>query len=174
MYSSVLYFQTILWHSVFYCFPTTIRVYFRILKEYPRCALVYSECTLVCYTFRVCSGIVCVSLEYTLLFSNYYQSTFQNTQRIPKMCFSILWVYSSVLYYQIILWHSVSKPWVYSILSLNYYQSMFQNTQGVLKICSSILWVYSSVLYFQSILWHSVNKLWVYSILCSNYYQSIF
>ena len=40
----------IVWVSLEYTlyFQTTIRVYFRILKEYPRCGLVYSEYTLVC------------------------------------------------------------------------------------------------------------------------------
>ena len=127
----------IVWVSLEYTlyFQTTIRVYFRILKEYPRCALVYSECTLVCYTFRVCSGIVWVSLEYFLLSLNYYQSIFQNTQRIPKMCFSILWVYSSVLYFQSVLWHSVSKPWMFSVifkLLSEYILEYSKNTQDVL------------------------------------------
>ena len=138
VYSSVLYFQSILWHRVskLWEYYIIIKLLSEHILEYSKNTQdVLSECTLVCYTFRVCSGIVCVSLEYIPLFSNYYQSIFQNTQRIPKMCFSILWMYSSVLYVQIILWHSVSKPWVYSIifkLLSKYVSEYSRSTQDVL------------------------------------------
>ena len=124
--------------NIFYYFQTTIRVYFRILKEYPRCASVYSECTLVRSTFRVYSGIVWVSLEQILSFANYYQSIFQNTQRLPKMGSSILWAYFTFKVYSGILWVSLE----YTLLFSNYYQSIFleysNNTQDVLYYTRSV------------------------------------
>ena len=75
---------------------------------------------------------------------------------------SIFWVYSSVLYFQSILWHSVSKPWEYSIIIV---KLLSEHILEYSKNTQDVLWAYSSVLYFPSILWHSVSKNWVYSII---------
>ena len=53
-----------------------------MLKECSRCDLVYYECALACFTFRVYSGIVPASLEYILVISGYYQ----RYSRIFKEC----------------------------------------------------------------------------------------
>ena len=74
---------------------------------------------------------------------------------------SILWVYSSVLHFQIILWNSVSKPWKYFIIIKLLSEDILEYSKNT----QDVLWAYSSVLYFQSILWHSVSKPWVYSII---------
>ena len=65
---------------VFYYVQPTTRVDVRVFKEHLSCALVYSECTLVCSTFRLYSGIV-YSIVFKLL-SEYISEYSSNTQDV--------------------------------------------------------------------------------------------